>query len=123
MANDHEVEACYVFIEDVRHAERKLRTRRRFEATEEVVEPWSYLAKRGLGTLRLSVVEYRILRFLAASPNRAFTPGRIAEAVSTKAHSVTAEALRGYIHSLRGQLGFFSDYIQSVPYIGYRFKA
>jgi nucleotide-binding universal stress UspA family protein len=26
------------------------------------------------------------------------------------------------IHSLRGQLGFFSDYIQAVPYIGYRFK-
>ena len=123
MGSVRETETCYVLMEDVRQVERKVRRRRRFEAAEEVVDPWSYQAKRGLGTLKLSVVEYRILRFLAASPNRAFTPRRIAEAVSTKGFDVTAETLGSYIHSLRGQLGFFSDYIQSVPYIGYRFKA
>ena len=120
---DAELQACYVLMEEVRQAERRIRPRRRFQSRDEVVDPWSYLAKRGLGILQLSAVEYRILRFLAASPNRAFTPRRIADAVSTKGHCVTAESLSRYIHSLRGQLGFFSDYIQSVPYIGYRFKA
>src|SRR5262245_10178901 len=123
MSGEREPETCYVVMEDARQADRRVRRRRRFEAVDEVVHPWSYQAKRGRGTLRLSVVEYRILRFLAASPNRAFTPRRIAEAVSTKAHSVTIETLPSHIHALRGQLGFFSDYIQSVPHIGYRFKA
>jgi DNA-binding response OmpR family regulator len=119
---DRSSEACYVLIEDVRQVEQRAR-RRRFETDEEIVDPWSYRAKRGRGTIRLSMVEYRILKFLAARPNQAFTRRRIADAVSTASQSVTVEALSRYIHSLRGRLGFFSDYIQSVPYIGYRFKA
>ena len=124
MPNDQSAEACYVLIEDVRGVERQVRRRRRrFESADEVVDPWSYRAKRGQGTLRLTTVEYRILNFLAARPNQACSPGRIADAVSTARHRVTVETLGGYIHSLRGHLGFFSDYIQTVPYIGYRFKA
>jgi DNA-binding response OmpR family regulator len=122
MRDDRSTEACYVVIDDVRHVERRAQRRRRFESNEDVVDPWSYHAKRGRGTIRLTLVEYRILRFLAARPNQAFTRSRIADAVSTDRHCVTVEALSRHIHSLRGQLGFFSDYIQSVPYIGYRFK-
>lgn len=122
MPSDRETEACYVSIDDVRHVERRAQ-RRRLEADDEIADPWSYRAKRGRGVIRLSVVEYRILTFLAARPNEAFTRRRIAEAVSTPGDSVTVETLADYIHSLRGQLGFYSDYIQSVPYIGYRFKA
>ena len=88
-----------------------------------VVSPWSYPAKRGRGTIRLDVVEYRILRLLASRPNSVFTPRQIAVAISTHNHSVTAETLSSYVASLRHQLGFFSDYIQAVPYMGYRFKA
>jgi DNA-binding response OmpR family regulator len=122
MASDRENEACYVAIEDVRQVERQAR-RRRLGAEEEVADPWSYRAKRGQGTVRLTLVEYRILVFLAAKPNQAFTRRRIAEAVSTNGQRVSVESLGGHIHSLRGSLGFYSDYIQSVPYIGYRFKA
>ncbi len=85
--------------------------------------PWSYDMKRGRQTVRLNTVEYRIFRFLAARPYHAYTRRRIAEAVSTESQPVTAETLRRYIASLRDKLGFFADYIQSVPYIGYRFKA
>ena len=123
MPNDQSTEACYVLIDDVRHAEQQARRRRRFESEDGVVDPWSYRAKLGRGTIRLTLVEYRILMFLAARPNHAFTRRRIADAVSTASHSVTVKTLGRYIASLRGQLGFFSDYIQSVPYIGYRFKA
>ena len=123
MPKDQQPESCYVLIDEVHYVERQALRRRRFEPTEEIVDPWSYQAKRGLGTLRLSVVEFRILSFLASRPNQALTHRRIAEAVSTYRHPVTVESLARHIHTLRDQLGFFSDYIQSVPYIGYRFKA
>ena len=50
------------------------------------------------------------------------TRSSIASAVSTANQRVTVETLADFVRSLRGQLGFYSDYIQSVPYIGYRFK-
>jgi DNA-binding response OmpR family regulator len=114
--------AAYVFVEDLERMERRVRMRRDFHSEEETVDPWSYAAKRGFGTLRLSLIEYRILRFLASRPNQALSLQRIARAVSTAKHYVSSESLTRHIHSLRGQLGFYSDYIQSVPYIGYRFK-
>ena len=121
MRNDQPTEACYVLIDDTGRVERRARRRRRFESDQDVVDPWSYAAKRGRGTIRLTLVEYRILRFLSSRPNQALTRQRIADAVSTARHRVTVEALGRHVHSLRGQLGFYSDYIQSVPYIGYRF--
>jgi len=121
MRNEHSTEACYVLIDDAGCVERRARRRRRFDSDQAIVDPWSYAAKRGRGTIRLTLVEYRILRFLAARPNQALTRQRIASAVSTTRHRVTAETLARYVRSLRGQLGFYSDYIQSVPYIGYRF--
>jgi len=87
-----------------------------------VASPWSYQMKLGRGTIWLNAIEYRILNFLAAKPYRAFTRHRIAQAVSTDSHPVTAESLGRHIASLRDKLGFFADYIQAVPYIGYRFR-
>jgi DNA-binding response OmpR family regulator len=119
---DRFAEVSYVFINDVHDVERRAKRRRYFWSEEETVDPWSYAAKRGQGTIRLPIVEYRILQFLAARPNQAVSRHRIAAAVSTRRHSVTVETLTAFINSLRGHLGFYSDYIQSVPYIGYRFK-
>src|SRR3954452_1628652 len=114
MREDSTAEECYVLIDDSARFERRARRRRRFEIHEEdVVDPWSYAAKRGRGTLRLSLVEYRILRVLAARPNQAITERRIADAVSTPRQRISTDSLHCYIHSLRGQLGFYSDYIQS----------
>jgi DNA-binding response OmpR family regulator len=87
------------------------------------VGPWSYLAKRGRVTIRLNVVEYRILKLLASRPYHVFSARRIADAVSTPSRRVSADSLRLHVASLRSQLGFFSDYIQRVPHMGYRFKA
>jgi DNA-binding response OmpR family regulator len=116
-------DAGYVVIDDVRDVQRRARRRRRrLQSDQDVVDPWSYHAKRGRGTIRLTLVEYRILRFLASRPNQAIARSRIADAASTANDRVTVEALGRHIHSLRAQLGFFNDYIQLVPYIGYRFK-
>jgi len=116
-------EVSYVVIDDVHDIERRAKKRRHFWSEEEIVDPWSYAAKVGQGTLRLPIVEYRILRFLASRPNQAISRHRIVAAVSTRRHSVTVESLTRFVNSLRDHLGFYSDYIQSVPYIGYRFKA
>ena len=90
---------------------------------ENVASPWSYRVKRGLDPISLDDIEYRILKFLSSKPYHAFTPRRIAEAVSTDQLPVTEQSLRGHIASLRSKLGFYADYVQTVPYIGYRFKA
>jgi DNA-binding response OmpR family regulator len=90
---------------------------------EDAASPWSYEVKTGRKPIRLGRVEYRILKFLSSKPYRAFTPRRIAQAVGTAAHPVAEDALARHIASLRNELGFFSDYVQSVPHIGYRFKA
>ena len=79
--------------------------------------------KLGRETVHLDIIAFRILRFLSARPYRAYTRRRIAEAISTQRYPVAEETLDQHIMSLREQLGFFRDYIQAVPYIGYRFKA
>jgi DNA-binding response OmpR family regulator len=121
MSHDHAAESCHVL--DVVHPDRPISFRLRAADENGVVNPWSYRAKLGRGTILLSPVEFRILSFLAASPYRAFTRRRIAEAVSTESQPVTEDTLSDYIQSLRDQLGFYGDLIQSVPFIGYRFKA
>ena len=85
--------------------------------------PLKYHLALGDVPIQLGIVEFRILRFLASRPYYAFTRRRIAEAVHTQRHPVTDESIDQHILSLRDQLGFFHDYVQTVPYIGYRFKA
>lgn len=120
---DRFAEVSYVYINDVHDIEQRAKRRRHFWSEEEIVDPWSYPAKIGQGTLRLPILEFRILQYLSSRPNQALSRQRIAKAVSSRRHSVSAETLGRLIHSLRGHLGFYSDYIQSVPHIGYRFKA
>jgi DNA-binding response OmpR family regulator len=63
------------------------------------------------------------LLFLASKPYHAFTRRNIADAVSTDQNPVVEDSVDQHIASLLDQLGAFHDYVQSVPYIGYRFKA
>jgi DNA-binding response OmpR family regulator len=84
---------------------------------------WSYRMKLGRETIWLDTIEFRILAFLAATPYRAYTRRRIAEAVGTDRFPVLEDSLDSHIASLRDKLGFFCDYVQAVPYVGYRFKA
>jgi len=88
-----------------------------------VLTPASYRARLGRETIPLDTIAFRILTFLAATPYRVFSRRRIAEAVSSRCHPVAEETLDQHIRSLREQLGFCRDYVQSVPHMGYRFKA
>jgi DNA-binding response OmpR family regulator len=73
--------------------------------------------------IRVGVVEFKIMLFLASWPYHAFTRRQIAEAVSTADRQVSELAVDDYVGSLREQLGVFHDYVQTVPHVGYRFKA
>jgi DNA-binding response OmpR family regulator len=73
--------------------------------------------------IQLGIVEYRILLYLASRPYHAFTRRSIADAVSSERDPVLEDTVDRHVASLLNQLGAFHDYVQSVPYVGYRFKA
>jgi DNA-binding response OmpR family regulator len=123
MTDNRAIPSCHVVSMETLNGQRQRERRSGIQDDSQIVDPWSYRAKVGRGTIRLSLVEFRILRLLASRPYRAFTRERIATAVSTEQHPVTVTTLAGHIASLRAQLGFYGDLIQSVPYVGYRFKA
>ena len=72
--------------------------------------------------INLDVVEFQIVTFLADRPYHAFKAEEIVQHVNKKEALIDLESLPRHIQSLRAKMGFFRDYIQSVPYIGYRFK-
>ena len=76
----------------------------------------------GKEPIQLGNVEFGILLFLASRPYHAFTSRNIADAVSSPINPISEDQVEQYISSLRDQLGPFHDYVQTVPYIGYRFK-
>ena len=83
----------------------------------------SYRFKLGRETIQLDPVEFNILVFLSAHPYRAFSRRAIVAGAATQSDPLDESVLDQRIASLRHKLGFFRDYIQTVPYIGYRFKA
>ena len=83
----------------------------------------SYRLALGQETIQLGVVEFRILLYLAGRPYHAFTRRSISDAVSSERVLVVEDMVDKHVASLLNQLGVFHDYVQSVPYIGYRFKA
>ena len=97
--------------------------RRRKQVEETDPPPPFYRVALGLEPVQLGDVEFRILLLLASSPYLPFTRLSIATAVSTARLPVTEETVDEHIASLRDQLGFFRDYVQTVPFMGYRFKA
>ena len=85
--------------------------------------PKSFRLSAGQEPIQLGNVEFRILLFLAGRPYHAFTRRAIADAVSTLQLPVDADDVDEFVSLLRDQLGVFHDYVQKVPYVGYRFKA
>ena len=121
--NDKSSEDYFLTIVDASSVPPEADGQRKEIKIEKADSPRPRRAILGRETISLTQVEYRILELLASRPYHAFTPRRIVDAATTPSHPVTEETLRDHIGSLRNKLGFFADYIQSVPYIGYRFKA
>ncbi len=94
-----------------------------FVDREKATSPQSYRFRLGRETIQLDWLEYRLLSVLASRPYHAFPRRRLVELVGSERFPVTEESLDEIVNALREKLGFFRDYVQTVPYIGYRFKA
>lgn len=70
----------------------------------------------------LDEIEFRIVTFLSNRPYYAFSPQQITSYVNEQQMLMAPEDLHQHIVSLRIKLGFFRDFVQSVPHIGYRFR-
>ena len=90
---------------------------------EKLQGPTSFRVAFGQEPIQLRPAEFHILLFLAGRPYHAFSRRAIAEAVSTVANPVTEDLVDEHVDALRDQLGVWHDYVQTVPHIGYRFKA
>ncbi len=97
--------------------------RRGGQVEERTPPPPFYRLALGREPLDLGEVEFRILVLLASKPYYPFSKRAIADAVTTERQPVSEATLDQHIAALRDQLGFFRDYVQTVPYMGYRFKA
>ena len=73
---------------------------------------------------RLTLIEFRIISVLSSRPYHPFTPEKIVDGVNRNQAQplISVEELPDHVRSLRDKLGFFHDFVQKVPYIGYRFK-
>lgn len=85
--------------------------------------PASYRQAYGDEPIRVGIVEFRIMLFLASRPYHAFTPRQIADAVTADSRPVAEGAVDGHVATLRDQLGVLHDFVQCVPHVGYRYKA
>lgn len=85
--------------------------------------PSSFRQAFGEKPIRLGLVEFRILILLASRPYYAFTRRQIADALRSAELTLSEEAIDGHIATLRDQLGVLHDFVQTVPHVGYRYKA
>ena len=78
-----------------------------------------------LEAIRALIDEYGVARVTHMSEALHVVKPSVTAAVTKLAAEglVTEQTLDQHVQTLRQKLGLFSDYVQSVPYVGYRFKA
>ncbi|UCE04193.1 MAG: response regulator transcription factor [Candidatus Latescibacterota bacterium] len=72
--------------------------------------------------LRLTLTEYKLLRFLARHPGRVFTRSQILNNIQDEEVLVVDRAIDVHVAALRRKLGEASDFIETVRGVGYRFR-
>ena len=85
--------------------------------------PASYRQAFGDEPIRVGIVEFHIMLFLASRPYHAFTRRQIADAAAAAGKPIDVDAVDDYVVALRDQLGILHDFVQTVPHVGYRYKA
>ena len=70
----------------------------------------------------LTATEFRLLCLLARRPGRVFTRQQIIEAIHGKYSAVTDRSVDVQVVSLRRKLGEYSEAIETVRGVGYRFR-
>lgn len=86
------------------------------------MDPGRFEVKIDGEVIQLTVTEFKILHFLGRHPGWVFTRYQIVDAVKGENYAVTDRSVDVQIVGLRKKLGAFSDYIETVRGVGYRFK-
>jgi two-component system phosphate regulon response regulator PhoB len=72
--------------------------------------------------VELTYTEFALLHFLARKPGWTFTRNQIVDAVKGEDYPVTERSVDVQVAGLRKKMSKFSEYIQTVRGVGYRFK-
>jgi len=89
---------------------------------ELVIDPSRFQASLADRPLSLTKDEFHLLRFLARHPGWVFTRYQIVSGIKGANYVVSERTIDVRIVGLRKKLGEFSDYIETVRGVGYRFK-
>lgn len=93
-----------------------------FRIHELEIDPKRFEVRLAGSYLTLTSNQYRLLHFLSLNAGRVFTRYQIVNAIRGEDYIVTERAIDVQIVGLRKKLGDYSDYIETVRGIGYRFK-
>lgn len=93
-----------------------------FRIHELEIDPKRFEVRLAGSYLTLTSNQYRLLHFLSLNAGRVFTRYQIVNAIRGEDYIVTERAIDVQIVGLRKKLGGYSDYIETVRGIGYRFK-
>lgn len=86
------------------------------------VDPQRYQVKVGKEEVRLTALEFKLLRYLMGNKGRVATRDVLLDCVWGYDAALTTRTVDTHIKRLRETLGKAGDYIETIRGIGYRFK-
>lgn len=87
-----------------------------------VVDPERHEVRVKAKVIDMTYTEFALLHYLASRPGRVMTRDQIIDAVRGEDYAVTDRAVDVQIVGLRKKLGKYSEYVQTVRGVGYRFR-
>lgn len=108
----------------LRRAEPPQETAKPIQARELVIDPSSYRVTRAGKPVTLSTLEFRLLYYLAARPDRVFTRDQLLDAVWGTERFVTPRSVDVYVRRLREKIESDPEHptlLKTVRGAGYRF--
>ena len=108
----------------LRRAEPPQETPKPIQARELVIDPSSYRVTRAGKPVTLSTLEFRLLYYLAARPDRVFTRDQLLDAVWGTERFVTPRSVDVYVRRLREKIESDPEHptlLKTVRGAGYRF--
>ena len=87
-----------------------------------IIDPDRHEVRINSRPIEMTFTEFGLLYYLAGRPGRVMTRDQIINAVRGEDYAVTDRAVDVQIVGLRKKLGKYSEYIQTVRGVGYRFR-
>jgi phosphate regulon transcriptional regulator PhoB len=110
----------------LRRSEPAAEVDRPIEVGKLLIDPSSYRVTRGGKALTLSTLEFRLVHYLAARPNRVFTRDQLLDAVWGTERFVTPRSVDVYIRRLREKIEIDPEnpvHLKTVRGAGYLFES